>query len=331
MKLRKMYILFSILVLLLSACGQQTTEEKTNGELKKVTIMLDWFPNTNHTGIYVAKEKGYYKENGIDLEILEPGEGMSVEQVVAKGNADFGISNQESVTQARSSDIPVVSIAAIIQENTSAFASLKNSGITSVKQFEGKRYGGWGAESEEAVLRAVMKKHNADYEKVENITLGATDFFKSIGREADFEWIFYGWTGIEAKRQGMDLNLIYLKDLDPALNYYTPVIASSENLINSDPDTVEAFMDATKKGYEDAINNPHEAADMLVKQVPDLDKELVHDSQEWLSGQYQGNAEKWGIQDEAVWEDYANWMVENQLLDEKIDTSKAFTNQFIND
>ncbi|MGG3662867.1 ABC transporter substrate-binding protein [Bacillus gobiensis] len=330
MKLRKTYVLFSILlVLLLSACGQQNSEQRKNGDLKKVTIMLDWFPNTNHTGIYVAKEKGYYKENGIDLEILEPGDGMSVEQVVAKGNADFGISNQESVTQARSTDIPIVSIAAIIQENTSAFASLKKSGITSVKQFEGKRYGGWGSESEEAVLRAVMKKHNANYEKIENVTLGATDFFKSIGRDADVEWIFYGWDGIEAKRQGMDLNLIYLKDLDPALNYYTPVIASSEKLMNSDPETVKAFMDATKKGYKDSINNPEEAADLLVKQVPDLNKDLVHKSQDWLSKQYQGNADRWGIQDQEVWENYANWMVENQLLDKKIDTGKAFTNQFI--
>ena len=329
--MKKLISLFSVLTLLLfSACSQEDANDvKEKKELKDVTLMLDWFPNTNHTGIYVALEKGYYEEQGLNVEIQEPGEGLSAEQVVASGQSDFAISYQEALTQARSTGIPIVSIAAIIQENTSAFASLKEANITSPKDFEGKRYGGWGSPTEEAVLKALSDKYGIDYSKIEQVTLGQTDFFQSIGRDADFEWIYYGWDGVEALRQGIELNYIFLKDIDPALNYYTPIIVTSEEKIEQNPDMVKAFMAATAKGYDFAIKNPEEAANILIKHVPDLNEELVKASQKWLSEQYQGEAEQWGIQKEEVWKRFADWMYNQNLIENNIDSKKAFTNEFL--
>jgi ABC-type nitrate/sulfonate/bicarbonate transport system substrate-binding protein len=330
------HLLFAaMLVMAMTACNtnenQEVTEKEGNGDktLQKVTVMLDWFPNTNHTGLYVAKDKGYYKEQGLDVEILQPGEGTTADQLVAAGKADFGISYQESVTQARSTDIPLVSIAAVIQHNTSAFASLKEAGITSPKDFEGKRYGGWGSPVEEAVLKAVMQKANADFSKLQIVTLGATDFFKSIGRDADFMWIYYGWDGVEAERQGKKLNTIMLKDLDPALDYYTPVIVTNEEHVKEQKELVKRFMKATAKGYEFAIENPKEAADILIKNAPELNKELVKESQKWLSTKYQDDAEQWGVQKEEVWKRYADWMFERGLIEKNIDPNAAFTNEFL--
>lgn len=307
----------------------QQDQKEQKDELEDVTVVLDWFPNTNHTGLYVAKEQGFYKEQGLNVEIIQPGESSSADQLVASTKAQFGVSYQESITQARTQGVPLVSIAAVIQHNTSGFASLKEAGIENVKDFEGKRYGGWGSPIEEAVLKAVMEKAGADYTKVENITLGATDFFTSIGRDADFEWIYYGWDGIEAKRRGMDLNIIMLKDLDPALDYYTPVISTSERMIAENPDQVEKFMTATAKGYEFAMEKPKEAADILIKNAPELNPELVKASQEWLADQYQADAEQWGLQKQEVWESYAKWMHERELIPKMLDVEKAFTNEFL--
>ncbi len=128
-------------------CNTAKKEESSDKE-KKVKVVLDWFPNTNHTGLYVAKTKDYYKKQGLDVEVIQPGDNVSAEQMIASGKADFGVSYQENVTSARVEGIPVVSIGAIIQHNTSAFASLKKDNITSPKDFEGKRYGGWGAPAE---------------------------------------------------------------------------------------------------------------------------------------------------------------------------------------
>ena len=325
-------VLIIFVTLLFTGCGQVKSDEGGKAKtvaLKKVTVMLDWTPNTNHTGLYVAKAKGFYKEQGLAVEIIQPGPGTTADQLVASGKADFGVGYQEGVTLARASGIPLVSIAAVIQHNTSAFASLKAANIISVQDFEGKRYGGWGSPIEEAVLKAVMANAGANYAKTKNITLGATDFFKSIGRDADFEWIFYGWDAIEAKRRGIALNLIAVRDLDPALDYYTPVIVTNEKHVAGQKELVTKFMQATAKGYQLAISNPSEAADILLKNAPELNPELVKASQAWLSPKYQDDAGRWGEQKQEVWQRYAGWLYERKLIPQMVDPQKAFTNEFL--
>lgn len=301
---------------------------KKDDKLEKVQIVLDWTPNTNHTGLYVAQEKGYFKDEGLDVEIILPGE-AGANQLVAAGKAQFGISAQETVTEARAEDIPVVSIAAILQHNTSGFASLKEANINSPKDYEGKSYGGWGAPVEQAIMTSLMANEDADFNKVNYINMGNSDFFTAIERDIDFAWIYYAWTGIEAELRGVDLNMQYLIDYSDQLDYYTPVIMTNEKMINDKTEVVQAFMKAVAKGYEFAIDNPEDAATILVKQVPDLDKELVHASQLWISERYQAEAPRWGEQKLEVWENYSEWMLENKLLDEKFNSEEAFTNEFL--
>ena len=296
--------------------------------LQKITVLLDWFPNTNHTGLYVAREKQYFKREGLDVKIIQPGESEAT-QIIASGKADFGVSSQESVTLARAKDIPIVSLAAIIQHNTSAFASKNEAGIKTVADFEGKRYGGWGSPIEEATLKALMKNAHADYSKIKNITIGTTDFFSTIGNTSDFQWIFYGWDGVEAKRRGIDLNLIWLRDLDPVLDYYTPVIITNEKHINEQKDITRRFMKATFDGYEYAITHPKEAAEILIKAAPELNKDLVYQSQDWLTPEYKKDAAKWGIQKREVWDRYITWLFDRKLIEKKINPDQAFTNEFL--
>lgn len=292
-----------------------------------VTVTLDWTPNTNHTGLYVALEQGLFKAEGLDVKIVQPGAG-SADQIVATGKSEFGISYQENITRARSEGIPLVSIAAVIQHNTSGFASLKKDKILSPKDFEGKRYGSWDSPSELAVLQALMQKSGADFSKVKTIS-GITDFFNTIGRDADFEWIYAGWDGEEAKLRNLELNFIALKDLDPVMDFYTPVICTNESLIQTKPELVKSFMIATTAGYRFAITHPEQAADILLKHAPELKPELVKASQKYLSTQYQAESPTWGYQKPEVWQRFADWMLEKQLLKTKIDIHKAFTNEFL--
>src|SRR4051794_22837439 len=183
--------------------SDQTKETKTNEEtaLKKVTLVLDWTPNTNHTGLYVAKEQGYFAEEGLDVEIIMPGE-AGADQLVASGKAEFGVSYQESITQARIQEVPIVSIAAVIQHNTSGFASLVEKNIITPKDFAGKSYGGWGSPVEKSVIDSLMQQEKANPKDVSIINIGDTDFFTAVERDVDFAWIYYGWTGVEAKLRG---------------------------------------------------------------------------------------------------------------------------------
>lgn len=323
-------LLVVLLSLFLVACsnnGDNRGSEK-NKDLEKVKIVLDWTPNTNHTGIYVAKAKGYFEEEGLDVEIMLPGE-AGADQLVAAKQAEFGVSYQEGITEARVQGVPIVSIAAIIQHNTSGFASPVEKNITTPKDFEGKTYGGWGAPLEKAVLDSLMQEVGADVEKVNILNIGDADFFTAVKRDIDFAWIYYGWTGIEAELRGEPINIVYLTDYSEKLDYYTPVLSTSEKMIEEKPETVRKFVAAVSKGYEFSIENPEEAAEILLEAVPELDADLVKKSQKWLSTKYQDDAPRWGEQKLEVWENYANWMYEHGLLETKLEAEKAFTNEFL--
>lgn len=311
----------------LYGCGNKTVD---SNNLEKVTVILDYVPNTNHTGMYVAKEKGYYKEAGLDVEIIEPTEGATA-SLVAVGKGDFGISYQEDVTYAKASTdpLPIKAVAAIIQHNTSGFASYKDKNITSVKDFEGKTYTGWGSPAEEAVLKAVMEKGGADPSKINIITSSESTGFAALENKVDLMWIFKGWDGVSMDMAGIPYNYIEVKDLDSRLDYYTPVIITNDNVINNKKDMAQKFISATSKGYEYAEKNSDESAEILHKYAPDYDLEMLKKSQEYLSSKYSEDTDKWGIMKEEVWDNYTDFMKENNLIENDVKSSDCYTNEFL--
>ena len=333
MKLKKITSLFLTSVLsltLITGCSKETRKSETSNDKEDITVVLDWTPNTNHTGLYVALKNGYYEEEGLNVNIIQPSEGLST-TLVATNKADFGITYQEDVTYAKTNDdpLPIKAIATIIQHNTSGFASPKSKNITSVKDFEGKTYAGYGSESEKAILNAVMTKNGADFDKVKIVDIGQDDFFTATKKDVDLASIFEGWTLIESQLRGESLNYIPTKDLDERLDYYTPLIISSENLINENPDLVKKFLRATSKGYNYCATNPKESAEILLSFAPELNKDLVIKSQEYLADKYIDDAKRWGEMKDTVWNNYTNFMKEYKLINKDMKASDAYTNEFL--
>ena len=325
--MKRLLVIALLLLLALSAgaCGSAAP-----AQLTPVSLMLDWVPNTNHTGIYVAQAKGYFKEAGLDVKIIEPGE-VYPEAAVASGAADFGISFQESVTLARAEKAPIVSIAAVLQHNTSGFASLAGLKVTGPADFEGLRYGAFGAPSETPTLKALMQGAGADFTRLKMVNIGFSDPLAMISeKQVDLVWIYYGWQGIQAKENGIDLNIAMMKDyLDSVPDFYTPVVIASESTIANKPDTVEKVVKALSRGYTFAAEHPDEAADVLLAAVPELDKTLVKESQNWLSGYYIAEAPRWGEQKESVWQGYSDWLAKNGIVAAPVNVKDAFTNKFL--
>ncbi|MFC1899184.1 ABC transporter substrate-binding protein [Chloroflexota bacterium] len=331
MKRLILLIVLLIAIQVFTACGPSNGEVvPVSEELIPVKLLLDWVPNTNHTGIFVADGNGYFEESGLDIEIIQPGE-VYPEAAVASGTADFGISFQEYVTLARAGDVPIVSIAAVIQHNTSGFASAAGLNVASPADFEGLRYGAFGTPFEAPTLKALMEHAGGDFEKLEIVDTGWADPLALIAEnQIDIAWIFYGWQGFQAQQQEIDLNILMMEDYFEFIpDYYTPVIITSEDSITDKPEVIEAFMEALSRGYDFAIENPDEAAEILVAAVPELDLELIKASQVWISEYYQEDAPRWGEQKEEVWQDYIDWMVAQGILLSPIISSDAFTNQFL--
>ena len=324
--MKKIYSLILIVLVALFANGCSQKEST----LSDVTLILDWVPNTNHTGIYVAHALGYFEEEGLRVEIIQPSDGGTA-ALIAANQGHFGISYQEEVTYARTAaePLPIKAIAAIIQHNTSGFASPIQKGIVTPLDFEGKKYGGWGSPAEVAVLSVLMENEGADFNKLEMVDLGALDFFAATENHVDFTWIYYGWDGIAAELKGVDINFIKLQDFDENLDYYTPLIIASEKLLQESPDLAKAFLRAVTKGYEFAISQPEEAVKHLLKEAPEIDAEIAKASQVYLASEYTADASQWGIKNLNVWERYATWMYDKGLIENPLNASEAYTNDFL--
>lgn len=319
-------LLAAACIVTLSGCGSQTSTEET----KEVTLVLDYVPNTNHTGIYVAQNKGYFEEEGLKVNIIEPGDNNTSAALVAAGKGQFGISYQEDVTYALTAEepMPIKAIATIIQHNTSGFVTLKDSGITSPKDFEGKTYAGWQSLSEEAVIKAVMNNAGADFDKLTMVGADGSGL-SQLNSGIDILWEFKGWAIIKAEMEGMEFNYMPLNTLDERLDYYTPVVITNNDMIENNPETVQKFMNAVKKGYEFAIDNPDEAAEILHEYIPDYDLAFLKKSQAYLSSEYAKDADSWGVMKDSVWDGYTDFMYENGLISKKIAAGEQYTNEFL--
>ena len=299
----------AMLTLGMAGCGSANNSNSENNETAttaasaektKVTFVLDWTPNTNHTGLYVAQEKGYFDEAGLEVEIVQPPED-GAEALVGTGKAQFCMTFQDTMlpTVVGDTKMPIEAVAAVLQHNTSGIISRKGEGIDTPKGLEGKKYATWDLPIEKATLKQVIEDDGGDFDKVELIPSTVTDEASALqSKSVDAIWVYYGWAGIATKLKNVDTDYFYFKDINPVFDYYTPVIAG-------------------------------DAADILVKAAPELDKELVLESQKYMADQYKAEVEQWGYIDAARWNAFYNWINEKKLLEVEIPENTGFTNEYL--
>ena len=318
-------ILALTMLLTLTACGGK--EEET------ITFVLDWTPNTNHTGIYVALQKGWFEEAGLKVDVVQPPEGGSA-LLVASGKAQFAVTAQDSIAPALTGEnaIPLTTVAAILQHNTSGIVSRAGEGMDTPKGLEGHKYATWDSPVEKATIRQVMAADGGDFDKVELIPSTVTDEVSALkSGDVDAIWIFYGWAGIACEVAGLPIDYFDFADFDPVLDFYTPIIVSNNDWLANNPETAKAFLAALSRGYEYAAENPKEAADILMEAAPELksNAELVYRSQEYLAGEYIADAARWGEIDPDRWGGYFTWLNDNGLMETPLDPGMGFTNEYL--
>lgn len=322
---------------MLTACGtkENTTEPALeaadNKELEKVTFVLDWTPNTNHTGLYVAQEKGYFKEAGLEVEIVQPPEDGAV-VLVASGKAEFGISFQDSLAAAFAQEeaLPITAVASVIQHNTSGIISRAGEGMDTPKGMEGHTYATWNGAIELATIEKVVEADGGDFSKVELIPSTVTDEVSALKTNSvDSIWVFYAWAGVKTELENLATDYFAFADIDPVFDYYTPVIISGNKFLEENPETAKAFLSAVSKGYEFAIENPEEAAEILCAAAPELDKELVAASQKYLADEYKSDAPYWGMIEADRWNNFYQWVNDNELTEGEVPLNTGFTNEYL--
>ena len=308
-----LYKFFGILTLTLAvtACSSPNQAER-------VSLVLDWTPNTNHTGFFVALERGYFEEEGLEIEIIQPFEDGAV-TLVAAGHALFGISFQEEVIVAVNASVPlpVVAIASLVENNTSGILSLAEHGITTFSDLENHTFGSWMIPIYDEIVREAIRLDGGNPALVEFLPNMALDTITAITLEFDAAWVFEGWDRVIADMHGIETNFLPFRDISPIFNYYTPVLITHEG--NADSPTTQAFMRASQRGFEFAKNNPIEAAHILHSHAPEMDIDILIASQQFLSQEY--FSETWGYINEERWMAFFYWMRDNGFINANAENS----------
>ena len=324
--------------LAITGCGSKTAQDtapasQSGQELKEIVFVLDWTPNTNHSGVYVAIDKGYYEEEGLSVTVVQPPDD-GARMLVGAGKAHFGVDFQDYMAPSVAGEnaLPITAVAAIEQHNISGIISRKGEGIDTPKGLEGKKYATWDLDVEKSILKNVVEKDGGDWDKVELIPSTVTDEASALkSKSVDAIWVFYGWAGIACDVAGVETDYFSFSDINPVFDYYSPVIIANTDFLKEDPDSARAFLRATAKGYGDCVKDPSEATDILIKLNPELkdSRELVQKSHEFLADEYIADAEKWGVIDAARWNAFYNWLNENKLVENEIPENTAFTNDYL--
>ena len=299
-----------------------------------IKIALDWTPNINHIGIFLAKEMGFYQEEKIDVEILNPADdnySLTPGKKLEMGITDFAIAPFETVISLNNkiNTVNAIAVFAILKEDISSIATLSSSGLKGPKDLDGKIYASYKARYEDQIVKELIKNDggSGDIKLIYPEKLGIWNTL--LQQKADATWIFNNWEGIEAASKNISLNKFQLADFN--IPYcYSPVIITEKNNLNTNRKEYENFIKATKKGYQFAIQNKLQAVNILKEYVTEYDRNNI-DLEKSLNvtAPYFGNETDCGKMLTERVEKFLQWLVKNDLEMEGILHQKLFTNELI--
>jgi ABC-type nitrate/sulfonate/bicarbonate transport system substrate-binding protein len=309
------------------------------GPQATVRLALDWTPNTDHTGFFVARAKGWYAQAGIDLKIL-PYATLAPENLLSAHQAECGISFQDSLTFAVAAGADIASVAAILQKTASAIGVLADGPIQRPRELDGKTYGSFAYPAEVPTMKAVIKADGGKGDFKVAI-LDAAAYEALYNKQVDFTIPFTAWEGVEAEQRGIKLRYFQFADYGFP-DFYQVVLACDRQWLEKDPDAARRFVAATAAGFAFAAAKPDDAAALLVSENPgafDANRDLPRASQEFLvKGGYLLDADgRFGAQTLERWQGYSDFLYRQGLLADgdgkplakPLDYGRLFTNDFL--
>jgi ABC-type nitrate/sulfonate/bicarbonate transport system substrate-binding protein len=304
-------------------------------------LALDWTPNTNHTGFFVAQHLGYYEKAEIQLSIQSPADdnyATTPAKKLEQGDTDLAIAPTESVISYRTKKdpYPMIAIAALLQRDASAVAVLESSGIERPADLDGKSYASYDARYEDEIIRQMIKNDggegNLQIHTPEKLGIWNT----LTDGTFDATWIFTPWEGVEAENRGINLRTFVLGDYGIPYGY-SPVLCTAQSRVDNDADMLASFLKATEKGFRYAMDNPQEAADILKPKLTDHDREHIDllQSQKTINPYYTESSDddddgKWGVMDPEVFNAFVAWLKDHDLIPADLDAAQLFSNKCLN-
>ena len=285
--------------------------------MKKIKLALDWTPNINHIGFFVAKEKGFYEENDVKVEFLTPELDdylTTPAKKVEMNMSDFGLCPTESLISFRTKKNPFIlkGLMTIFQEDVSAIATVESNNILRPKHLDGRSYASYKARYEDKIVKKMI---------INDGGIGNLKIFypKRLGiwntlieNKYDSTWIFINWEGVEASKKNIDLELYKMSDFGIPYSY-SPILFSSSDYINNNSNTVKKFIESSRKGYIYCYENMDEVVSILNKFVPETDKGIDLIECLKISIDHFGPRENFGKIDLKKIDIFLKWLKDNNI------------------
>ena len=316
------FIVLFILSIFVIGCGNE----------KELSLALDWYPNSNHAGIYSAIDEGFFDEEGIKLSVYTPSDPTAIISSVASGRDDFGLSYHPDILQAQSVGLEIVSVLSISQHPLNSIMTLKKSSIKNPSDLKGKVVGYPGIPSNKAMLETVLSSQNININDVETVDVGF-ELVKALVSGSVDAIIGAYWTheSIVMELQGYDIEIMRLEEWGVP-DYYELILITNKSFLEENKSDVEKVVNSFKKGYEFSIKNPQESITSLISIAGEeiVEEDVERAGVELLIPMWQSNNLPFGHQDISKWEETYEWMYQNNFLEKELIIENLFIDEFSN-
>lgn len=332
---KRVATLLCLLMVVSSGCGSSASPAPRGAvrigqaaTVQRASIMLDWYPNSDHGGIYAAIRQGYFSHAGIAPEIEIPSSSTSQIALVGSGHADFGISYETDLLEARARGIPVRSVMCIVQHPLDTVMALRSSGITRPRDLVGKKIGMAGSPSDIPIVSAMMAHDGASVRRARMVNVGYNLLPVLLARKVEaVVGVYWTWEAIQARQKGFPVNVMRVEQWGVP-NYCELVLVANTKTISGRPAFVRSVVQAVQRGYAYAESHPNAAWQALHAQDKTLNRSLVLQSLGLLKSAIVTGSGV-GYQDPSQWAYYARWLYANKLISARVDAGAAFTNRFL--
>jgi putative hydroxymethylpyrimidine transport system substrate-binding protein len=332
--MRRLLLLLTALAaaMALAACGEKKDAvAPAASSAQPVSMMLDWFPNADHVGLYRALSAGYFRQAGLDVHVQTPSNPATPLQLLAAGKIDLAISYEPEVLLARDKGLPLVSIAALVQRPLTSIVSLGRRHITSPQQLRGQTVGDAGIPYQHAYLQTILQHAGVPSSSVKEVNVGSNLVPALLsGRVAATLGAYWNYEAIQLRQLGRRVNVIHVENAGVP-NYDELVLVARENELAKRTNLLRRFVQALGHGYESVRSNPSAGVNALISANPSLDRKLQQASVSATLPDFfpSGSGQPWGWQNSAQWTAYGQWMLGHHLVSNPASIVAAQTNQLL--
>ncbi|MFQ5914180.1 MAG: ABC transporter substrate-binding protein [Nitrospinota bacterium] len=295
----------------------------------KVSLRLDWTPWSLHTFLFVAQEKGYFKQENLRIRLYVPAHPEDTLKLVGVGEDHFGLSYQTDTIIGRSEGLPVVSVAAVVQHPLNVMLTMKESGLTHPRQLKGKKIGSPMIPSDDAFLKTIARKNGLTMKDFRVVNVGFNLVPPLLQGSVDAViGTYWVWEKVQIELEGKEVNVIRLTD-HGVPDFYESVMITSDGLIRKSPALIRRFLRASGKGWKFVMDRPEEALQILLKRNKDLRTDLARRAIHLLIPLVREGVPKVGWQTEEKWRELRDYMLQSQLIRKSVPVKSLFTTAFL--